>query len=424
MDKKLNKAELDSHIDTIEGLVLDAGISVDIWLRVAPIPNGIEIDVGDDDDTRIQITPGKVQIVATGSITVFRRSNTMRPLTLPQGRSDWRLLGKYLNVSPTDLHLLVAWIAYTIGQPRTADAKYVILVLQGGEGTGKTTLCKLITQIIDPSTLGLRKLPANEKDLAIATQAAHLLCFDNMRILTLAMADAICVAATGGSIASRQLYTDDEEHALRLHGPLVLNGIHQFVDQPDLAQRCLPLRLMPIDRQARKSERTITSELSADLPAIMGGLYELIAGILTALPKVEVTNPERMIDFVEWIAAMEQAEGIPPGIYQALYSEVLQNGQLDTLMDNPLAAAILDFMDKRDDDKFGNIQWSGTPSAFLDALNLATDQNLGRSRSWPQNAIALSKRIPALQASLLAQGIRIELSRGKNRTITLTKVEV
>ena len=422
--KRLTKVELDSQIDTIEGLTLEADITEKVWLRVAKIDHGIEIDVGDANDNRVKITPGGVEVLRTGSATVFRHSDTMLCLALPGENGDWRLLDKYVNVAPSDFHLLIAWISYTIAHPKTEDAKYPILVLQGGEGTGKTTLCKLLAQLIDPSGLGSRRLPSNEKDLAIATQSAHLLCFDNMRSITPAMADAICVAATGGSIASRQLYTDDEEHALRLHSAMILNGIHQFIDQPDLAQRCLPLRLRPIDRQARKSEHALNAELAADFPAILGGLYNLIAGILAALPKVEVTNPERMIEFVEWIAAMEQTEGVPPGIFQALYSEALQNGQLDTLMDNPLAAAIIEFMDNHHDDKYGDEQWSGTPTAFLQALNFTVDPNTVRSRDWPRNAIALSKRIPALQASLLSQGIKIELSRGKNRAITLTKVEV
>lgn len=233
------------------------------------------------------------------------------------------------------------------------------------------------------------------------------------------MADMLCIAATGGTISSRQLYTDDDQQTNRLHVALILNGIHSFIRTPDLAQRCLPIQLTSLDKAKRRSEAEILQEFEADLPAIMRGIYDLIASIFLHLPRVEITNPERMIDFVAWLGAMEMVEGIPAGIFQGLYSETLQQGQLDTLMDNPLAAAIITFMDK-----FEGEIWSKTPSDLLTELNAHISHGTRFSRDWPQNPIALSKRIPGLQAGLLSQGIRIELSRGRQRTVTLSKVEV
>jgi hypothetical protein len=266
--------------------------------------------------------------------------------------------------------------------------------------------------------LGVQVFPQNAKDLAIAGQNAHVLCFDNLRNFKANMADMLCIAATGGTITSRQLYTDADQQAIPLHVALILNGIHQFIDQPDLAQRCLPIHLTPIDPAKRKSEEDFHAGLEMDLPAIMRGLLDLIACIFTHLPDAEITNPERMIDFVAWLAAMEMAEGVPLGVFQAQYSHILRQGQLDTLMDNPLAASIIEFMDEVKGDA-----WSDTPSVLLETLRSRISHGTQFSRDWPQNPIALSKRIAGLQAGLLSQGIRIELSRGKQRTVTLSKVE-
>jgi hypothetical protein len=212
------------------------------------------------------------------------------------------------------------------------------------------------------------------------------------------------------------LYTDAEQSVLHLHGALVLNGIHSFVAQSDLAQRCLTLQLQPIPDEERKSDADMMRMLEEDLPAIQRGLFDLIAAVFVHLPTVKVEKTERMIDFVSWLAAMEAAHGVPPGVYQREYSEVLQQGQLDSLLDNLLASSVLSFADAQVDGS-----WSGTPADLLSLLSEALPFSATRSREWPSNPIALAKRLVGLQASLLTQGVRIESSRGKHRIITITK---
>ena len=236
----------------------------------------------------------------------------------------------------------------------------------------------------------------------------------NLRGLTHAMADLMCTAVTGGSISSRQLYTDSDQNVLNILVALILNGIHAFVDQPDLAQRCLPLQLQVIPEDKRKSEADMEAELATDLPAIQRGLFDLIAKIFEQLPNAKVTSPTRMLDFSKWLAAMELVDGAPAGTYQDVYCDALNQGQLDALLENLLAAAVLEFAEGQADGI-----WSGTPAELLAQLNFAATQGTQRSRDWPQNVIALSKRLLPLQAGLLTQGVSLELSRGKHRTITI-----
>lgn len=66
-------------------------------------------------------------------------------------------------------------------------------------------------------------------------------------------------------------------------------------------------------------------------------------------------------------------------------------------------------------------EWAGTPADLLAELNAVVNIGTQRTREWPSNAIALSKRLIPLQSSLLSQGIRIEFGRGKQRTISIKK---
>ena len=388
-----------------------------VWYRVALTDDGIEIDLGDDKHTRVRITAGKVEIITSGSETLFYRPSTSRPMAMPADVGNLDLLDKYLNMHPQSKLLLKAWLSYTLATAKVPTSNFVILVLWGPQGSGKTQLSKnVIIALVNPSIVGVQMLPGNQQDFAIAAQNAHVLCFDNLRELKHWMADLMCVASTGGSISTRQLYTNADQQVHSLHVALVLNGIHSIIDQPDLAQRTLILETLPFAEEQRKPEVEIAREFEADLPAIQRGLFDLISNIMLHLPTAEVTNPERMIDFVRWLAAYEKVDGLPAGIYQASYSEALSQGQRDSLLDNPLAAAILEFAEER-----MGTSWSGTPTDMLTKLNAMRSQSAQRSREWPQCPIGLSKRLGPLHAPLLSQGIRVELTRGKHRTITISQ---
>lgn len=388
-----------------------------VWHRVAPVEDHIEIDMGDDKNTRIVVRAGNVEVVVEGSNTLFYRTQASAPFVMPAEKGDLWLIKKYLNLHAVDQLLLIAWLSYTLAHPKVPTNKYPILVINGDQGSGKTSLCNhVIYPLTDPNLIGVQVFPGSAKDLTIASQHAHVLCYDNMRGFKVAMADILCIAATGGAITNRALYTDADQHVHHLHAALVLNGIHHFITQPDLAQRCVPIRTLPLSEGKRQSESVMLKALKTDMPAIFRGLLDLIANVLLYLPEVEVTHPERMIDFVRWLAAMERVEGIPAGIYQQAYSDVLRQAQLDSLMENTLAARVIEFCDGIK----GN-EWSGTPADLLAKLNAEVTTGTAYSREWPQNPIALSKRLNGLKASLLTQGIDIQFGRGKERTITIRK---
>ena len=388
----------------------------DVFYRCGPFQNGVELDMGNG--SRIRVMPGKVAVIDSGSKTLFRRTPTMRSLPVPADVGDLKLLDKYINLQPTHDLLVSAYLTDTLAHPKVETTSFIILVLQGDQGSGKTFLCKIIQALIDPGVVGVQTFPHNQKDLVVAALNSHVLFYDNMRNINPSMADKLCIAATGGHLTARQLYTDAEQQVHRLHVALVLNGIHSFIDQPDLAQRSLPLPLLSIDEKDRRSETEMSREFQSDSPKIFRGLLDLTADILTHLPLAEVTNPERMYDFSHWLAAMEKVHDLPAGVYQAVYSDVLNEGMLDSLMEDPLASAVMSFVSEKVDG-----DWSGTPSELLSKLNSFIGNRSRYSREWPQTPSTLSKRLKSLQAGLRRQGIDVQLGRGHERKITLSRME-
>lgn len=395
-----------------------SGVIKNVYQRIAPNEDGIELDVGDEKNTRILIRPGKVEILDQKSNTIFCRSSISKAMVIPAPVGNLKLVMKYLNFSDPDQWLLIAYISFILAHAKIESTKFVHLVIQGDRGTGKSFTCDtVILSLIDPNLIGTQVFPGNAKDLAIMSQNSHVLCFDNMRNFRAAMSDILCIASTGGALSNRALYTDADQHILHIHAPLVLNGIHSFINESDLAQRCLQIRTLPLPESDRQSEAVMIKEFKDDFPVIFRGLLDLIAQILKYLPKAKVTQPQRMYDFVHWLAAMEMAEGMPEGKLQSLYSNSLQQAQLDSLMENLLSATLIKFSES-----FGGSEWTGTPSELFHALVKIIDYGEERSPEWPHNAIALSKRLNGLKASLLTQGVDVVFGRGKERKITIKKI--
>lgn len=393
------------------------GPIIDVWHRCAKIDGGCEIALGDERDTRIRVTADGVQVIEQGSLTVFQKRPIALPLPRPSDTPNWQLMRRYINLQDDQFYMILAWITYTLCSPKTKGTKYVFLVIQGDQGTGKSFLCRLVQSLIDPSALELQAFPSNSRDLPVILNGSHLSVFDNVRSFSAAMSDTLCTASTGGNISGRALYTNDSLFIQQLHGAIVFNGIHGFVVQSDLAQRCLTLRTKSIDGSARVTEADLLRDFERDAPDIFAGLLDLSSQIMARLPDAEVKNPERMIEFVQWISAMELALGFPQGPIQASYSNILNESQLETLLDNSLASAVIKFISDHHSDR-----WIGTPAQLLEQLQDNQPIRGLYAKDWPQNPIQLSKRLNALKASMETQGIRVEITRGKLRRIEITNV--
>jgi len=395
--------------------------TVDTYLRVAPLIDGAELDVGNVQNTRIRITPGKVELLNSSSDVLFLRSPSMQPFILPDLDSDISLIFRYLNFDRTQSLLLIGWLSFVLSHAKEDTTSFPILVLIADQGSGKSFLSKVIIRsLTDPSMLGIQGFPNSKQDMLLATQHAHVQIYDNLTYISRSWSNTLCIMATGGNVSGRKLYSDSEIVNHKLHGPVVLNGITNFISTSDLAQRCLTLELNPLTDRGRKSEKQLLKDFNHDLPSIFGGLCQLTADILKVLPDVEVTHRERMLDFSYWLAALEQVMDLPKSQLQQAYHDLLTESQHDSVMGDPLALAVYQLVTKHN----SNDTWTGTPSELLEHLNTSMhiDHDF-RSKSWPANAIALSKRLRTAKAALLSQQVEILFTRGKERRITITNLD-
>jgi len=381
--------------------------------RVAPVQGGIEIDLMDERFQTVEITASATSVRNTAT-SFFARPAEARALPVPvlDNTSDIGLLRSYINVNGVAFHLLVAYITFTIASPKIDRSKYVFLVLRGAQGTGKTFASKVIKNLIDPSSIDAQTLPNAARDLGIMLQACHLALVDNVRDLSPQMSDLLCMASTGGVTVQRKLYTDEGLKALKLHGAILFNGIHPFMGQSDFSDRTVCIELAPIGSEVRRSDSELLRALEVDQPRILGALYKLIQQVFRVLPDVRADAPTRMVEFCRWLASVEQVMQLETRSLQDAYKTTLVDSQLESLIDNPLAAVLLQFAEKQE-------IWRGTPTDLYQELSNTASFTHQRSRAWPSSAASMSKRLHGLQGPLLSQGVEIHIARGKERQIVV-----
>lgn len=382
--------------------------------RVAPCEGGIEISLGDKQHSRIRVTSNGVELMSESSVNIFTIPTTSLELPMSAEKGSREVLQQLLNIEGVDFELLIAWITYTLSHPKVEGSKYVFLVLSGSQGSGKSFMSNLLSKLIDPSSIGIQAMPSRQQDLALVLQSLHVAVFDNMRNVKSTTSDLLCMASTGGTINDRKLYTDTGISTKSLHGAIIFNGIHRFLHQSDLAQRCLNISLHSLPGWSVRSEQELLTTFEAHHPAIFRYLLDVIARVFSRLPEAKPISPERMIDFCYWLSAYETSEQLEEGVLQKAYSDNLNQTQLDSLLDNIVAAHIIKFCEQE-----GGSKWEGTPADLLQELGRVADPNTRYSREWPRNPIALGRRLPGLKAGLGRQGILMDITRGSKRQITL-----
>jgi hypothetical protein len=422
-DTRLTLEQLKFTNDELEAKAFYDDKIIDLKVRVASDNNSVVIDSGDSKNTRIRLANGKYEIIDKNDNTPFISNPSQEAICLPGRTSILDHFYGLINLSKEETLLLLGWITYVLAHPKEKFTTYPILSFRAEQGMGKSSACRILRKIVDPRNNGIQKLPTKIDDLAIMAESSHLLIFDNVRRFSADIADTLCITSTGGSRSKRKLYSDSDEVLQNLQVALILNGIHGYIEQPDLAERTINLNLTPIQSKDRKTEEELNLEFEAILPSLMGGIFTLTAKTLDNLSKAITISPERMFDFCKWLSATELAlaevetysfEGIQTGDIQNAYSKNLKAATLDNLLENELAAAILDFAQSK-------VQWSGTPTQLLLLLNEFYEEEYTKSRYWPQSPIALSKRLKPLTVSLLSQGVSINFTRGEKRKITLKR---
>jgi hypothetical protein len=390
-------AAINSALDLFEAQAQFDGPERAVHVRVAEQGGNIYLDLADECWRAVEIGPSGWRVVGSPPVR-FRRAAGMLPLPTPQPGGSIEELASFLNLSSrNDFVLVVAWLLATL----RAGGPYPVLAISGEQGSAKTVLSKLLKDLVDPNVAPVRSLAREERDLVIAANNSHVLAFDNLSGLPHALSDAFCRLATGTSFGLRQLYTDADEVLFQAARPILLNGIEDVINRPDLADRAILLALSPIGDRRRRSERQIWHDFELARPRLLGSLLDAAALGLRNLRNLKLEQLPRMADFALWGTACETAFW-PSGTFARAY-QANRMGAIEDLIDpDPVAARVREIMANR-------VVWTGTASELLRMGSGSV--LLSGNASWPKTPRELAGRLRRAQTFLRALGIEVHFGR-------------
>lgn len=409
-------AAVSSTVDTLTALAIHEGSCMEVFTRVAQAGDNIFLFLGNDASEAIKITSNGWRVVAEYPVPFIKKPG-MLPLPRPSTKGNLRPLMDFINVRDKGSKVLLASSLVGAAFP---TGPYPILVLQGEQGSAKSTATRLIRSVLDPSVAPIRALPRAERDLAISAGNSWILAFDNISNISPWISDALCRLATGGGFATRKLYSDTDEIILDLTRPVILNGIAFLPPAHDLIDRAILIELAPIPDKRRRDENEMLADFEKALPGILGGLCDALSASLRNQADVDLDGLPRMADFAKRIVAAEEALPWKPGAFMRHYDRNRAGAVMRSLEGDSVAAGVMALME---DHK----KWSGTASQLLTELqgDAHTEGYVPRgvvdSQAWPKAGNALSKRLKRAATFLGKAGIEISFPK---RTASERKIVI
>ena len=170
--------------------------------------------------------------------------------------------------------------------------------------------------------------------------------------------------------------------------PVVLNGIEEVINRPDLADRAIFLTLGPVSEKWRRPEKALWREFELQRPKILGAMLDIAAHGLRTCSDVRIEKWPRMADFALWSTACETAHW-SPGTFGHAYSANRRAAIEGSIDADPVAAYVLEIMAARN-------SWTGTAA---DLLSVSVDRGSARISAegtrWPRSPRALAGRCVA-----------------------------
>ncbi len=339
----------------------------------------------------------------------FLQTNVDQPQVKPvPGGNYLDLLRPYINLADDDFKLLAICIAQFFSRQKSHYA----LILSSDKGTGKSTLTKLIQDLVDPSKIGANIMTNHEKDLKTHLSGTYLACFDNTKQLRTDVSNLLCSAITGATAVKRKLYTDSDQVILNLHNVIILNGIDIIPSKSDLVDRSLLFELRPISKAERQTDNDYWNKFKKDKPAILGAIFDTLKKAMDIFPTLNVDGYQRMADANEEMIAIAKALGIS----EKEFSRILQSNRdrLDAafMQNDPFIEHILDYMSKRS---------SGICAPATEVFKELKNSIVGATDFFPKSPARLSHRLKQEESALSRAGYVMEKKKGRNANYIVIK---
>ena len=402
--KTLGRDALTEVLDLMDAKAQYEGTLSKANVRIAGNEEEIYYDSGEANGTVVRISAEGWELVNNAPIHFQRPAGFVVQVLPDETRGRLSDLRSLLQLDDKNWVLLLAFLLISLKPVHP----YMVLLLSGGHGSGKSKISELVKRIIDPNALEKARLPREEHTLAIQAAQSWLLVYDNTSSVRWDLSDAICAMLTGGGFSTRKFYADDEQRMFKNARPIIINGIGEFASQHDLLDRAIALKLPTISEGARRTERELNKRFEEILPGILAELFDIISVALRRFDSVEPPTTVRMADAAQWLVAAEPATGLPEGTFLAALEDSVKEVTIENTINHPLVLALFKLLGNLGPDRV----YEGTVGDLHEKLQGQQDRY---DPQLPKNASHLSNALQRLTYGMASIGLHVEMLPRTNK---------
>ncbi|RKY03384.1 hypothetical protein DRP77_06210 [Candidatus Poribacteria bacterium] len=277
----------------------------------------------------------------------------------------------------------------------------------GPKGAGKTTLTRKVGLILFGERFNVTTVGENVRDIEAILTNEPFAVFDNLESSPKWFMDLLAIAATGGTVKRRKLYTTNEEAQYPITAWVCVNAIEPRFRRDDVADRLLIFKLSR--RRQFIPEDELVSRIVARRRELLTAYIVLLNRVVRELKEREGLPSRsysfRMADFArlgEVIAAALYGEDEARKFIESL--EEMQEVQTEfTLADDPVWEALSKWL--KNPANLGREITSSELYNELDAIINPPDSP--RRRHWISSPRAMGRHLARLKTNIERLGYRI-----------------
>lgn len=377
------------------------GKKVEAYYRIAGNDKSITYFLADELHQCIVVN-SKGWKLKKGSKYVFLKRTGMEEQIVPiKGGNLKELLLPFINMSENSFLLFLIYLTQCFFH----SSNHFIAIISSGQGSGKSTLTKLIQLLIDPTSATKTLLPSSIEELKNHLATNLLVAFDNTKKLNDDFSDILCAATTGTTFTKRMLFTDIEMMILTLKNIIVLNGIDIVPKKADLLERSLLFELEKITPDKRMTDKKFWSNFEEKRAEILGTIFDTISKALEIKKTLDLKETHRMSDAYTDMCAIALALDIPLEKFERIFNENIAKLEQTRSEENYFCNTIKDYLESRVAKKKGTV---------TEILNAIKSSSPSKAKYLPETASHFSRKLNEERETLAKLGYSFKKEEKKD----------
>lgn len=388
-------------------LLYEGGNQIKLNRRLTgTLADGVVYNLCDEVGRKIMVTKTEWKPVLHTRAKFIQPKSDLEQVMPERGGNYLRLLRPYINLNDEDFKLLAVCLVQFLSR----SSSHFAIVVSSPKGTGKSTLTRLMQELIDPSIASTALVPSGVEELKNNLANRYLATYDNTEPLKEAFSNVFCAAITGAKAAKRKLYTNYDEVILSLHNVVILNGIGVIPEKSDLAERSLLFSLQPITEEQRRPEQDFWAAFEKDKPLIFGAMLTALSNAMAIYPTLEVKKLHRMADAHKEMLAIALALGIEPEEFNRILKSNCERMASSFRVVDPFIKGMATYVREGQ-------EITGTTADIFEDIHESVE---GSESFLPMNAAAFGKKLCQSKAALERYGIQVNTSKTSNNSTMLS----